>query len=251
MPALCCAPPSTASRPSPSCSPAGAGIAQFAATFNGSGEPLPPQSPRRHGAPRDRHCERNLGGRILKDTPVTSVAQREDGVSVALTSDGQRLSTPREPSWSPPLHLSTRRIVTTCRPISQPHSRRSRYGPYVVGCVPDRRVGCACRGTTSTRWSSPATLVQHALQHREHLRDAGPRKPGGSITVYGAANLARALARRATRSSPRLSARSARVFPQTHGIIKEVLVQRWPQGIPYSTPGRSTYQDRSSSRSIK
>jgi len=34
----------------------------------------------------------------------------------------------------------------------------------------------------------------------------------------------------------------AAVFPETHGIVKEVIVQRWEQGIPYSSPGRSVHQ---------
>ena len=119
-----------------------------------------------------------------------------------------------------------------------------RYGPYVVAAfLTDERVRMP--------WDDLYALVAPKRSFNMFfntvnvLRDAGPRKPGGSITVYGAANLARALAEASDEVVAETFARDLRaIFPQAHGITKEVLVHRWPQGIPYSAPGRSTYQER-------
>jgi protoporphyrinogen oxidase len=77
------------------------------------------------------------------------------------------------------------------------------------------------------------------------LRQAPERKPGGSLTVYGAAGLGERLLQEDDRTVVRTFSRDLRaVFPATEGILEEVMVQRWTQGIPYSTPGRSAHQPR-------
>jgi oxygen-dependent protoporphyrinogen oxidase len=32
------------------------------------------------------------------------------------------------------------------------------------------------------------------------------------------------------------------LFPQSRGLVREIIVQRWPQGAPYSFPNRATLQ---------
>jgi oxygen-dependent protoporphyrinogen oxidase len=75
------------------------------------------------------------------------------------------------------------------------------------------------------------------------LRRHGGRKPGGSLMVYGSASRgARLLDLCDEAVADRFTRELATVFPETNGIVKEVIVQRWEQGIPYSSPGRSLHQ---------
>jgi oxygen-dependent protoporphyrinogen oxidase len=79
------------------------------------------------------------------------------------------------------------------------------------------------------------------------LRDPGlppdSRVPHGSFMVYAAADRGRAMlelddAAIAARFADDLAA----VFPAVRGKIREVLVQRWPRGLPYPHVGRAGLQ---------
>ena len=77
------------------------------------------------------------------------------------------------------------------------------------------------------------------------LRSSTERRPGGSLTVYGAATLGARLLDESDETVIDTFARDLRaVFPATERIVKEVVTQRWEHGIPYSTPGRSVHQSR-------
>jgi protoporphyrinogen oxidase len=76
------------------------------------------------------------------------------------------------------------------------------------------------------------------------LRTAPARLPGGSLTAYGAASLGEALlALPDAELADALVADVATVFPAVHDVVEEVVVQRWPQGIPFARPGRGSLQE--------
>jgi protoporphyrinogen oxidase len=61
--------------------------------------------------------------------------------------------------------------------------------------------------------------------------------------VYGASELARRLADSTDDEVTAAFLRDlAAIFPGLPALVTETEVQRWPQGIPYSTPGRHDWQ---------
>jgi oxygen-dependent protoporphyrinogen oxidase len=84
------------------------------------------------------------------------------------------------------------------------------------------------------------------------LRDkARPRQPGGSLMVYAAAGFARRLAGLSDAAvADRFVGDLNDLYPQTRGIVEEVVVHRWERGLPYPRVGRSRLQ-RSLTRSLE
>jgi hypothetical protein len=70
------------------------------------------------------------------------------------------------------------------------------------------------------------------------------RAPGGSLMVYGASRLGRKLLELSDDDVRRTFARDLEaVLPEVRGYIEEIVVHRWPEGIPYSRPGRHLHQE--------
>jgi oxygen-dependent protoporphyrinogen oxidase len=70
-----------------------------------------------------------------------------------------------------------------------------------------------------------------------------PRRPGGSLMVYAAADLARRLdGLDDAEVERRFLSDLHDLYPQTRGIVEETVIQRWPRGLPYPRPGRSLLQ---------
>jgi oxygen-dependent protoporphyrinogen oxidase len=75
------------------------------------------------------------------------------------------------------------------------------------------------------------------------IRRPGPREPGGTLMVYSAAGLADALADRDHEEIARIYTDDvARIFPEVEGHIREVVIRRWPHGLPHPRPGRHLLQ---------
>jgi hypothetical protein len=61
--------------------------------------------------------------------------------------------------------------------------------------------------------------------------------------IYGASDLARRLLDRSDDQVRDVFLRDlAAIFPELPGMVKEMEVQRWPEGIPFSAPGRHRWQ---------
>ena len=72
----------------------------------------------------------------------------------------------------------------------------------------------------------------------------GPRQPGGTLMVYGGAGLARRLFEKSDEGiRDTMLSDLHELFPETRGIIEEVLVQRWTHTVPYASPGRHLVQE--------
>ncbi|MFO1058622.1 MAG: FAD-dependent oxidoreductase [Dongiaceae bacterium] len=120
---------------------------------------------------------------------------------------------------------------------------RFRYTPFVVaglftgetGAMPwDDLYAVAVPGRSFCMLFNPANA----------LRGAGPRRPGGSLVVYAVADRAAALLPLADREIERryLDDLTA-IFPQLRGIVREVVIQRWPLGTALGYPGRAADVD--------
>jgi protoporphyrinogen/coproporphyrinogen III oxidase len=118
-----------------------------------------------------------------------------------------------------------------------------RYGPYVVGAFLTGETGrMPWDGlyalATPGRSFSMLFNTANVLRSRE-----GPRRPGGSLMVYAAADGARALAGLDDDEvRARFRADLCGVFPEAEAVLTEVLVQRWERGLPYAAVGRGRLQ---------
>src|SRR5581483_4436230 len=129
------------------------------------------------------------------------------------------------------------------RPATAAALRRVAYGPYAVAAL-----------LTNERRPMPWDGIYALVAARKRfnmlfntasvLRAAPARLPGGSLTAYGAASLGEALlALPDAELADALVAYVATVFPAVHDVVEEVVVQRWPQGIPFARPGRGSLQE--------
>jgi len=75
------------------------------------------------------------------------------------------------------------------------------------------------------------------------LRTGGRREPGGSLMVYAAAELARSLEGSSDAQVERVFLDDlVERFPALRGSVSEVVIRRWPNGVPHPSPGRSRLQ---------
>jgi hypothetical protein len=71
------------------------------------------------------------------------------------------------------------------------------------------------------------------------------RRSGRSLMVYGASDLARRLLDQTDDHVRDVFLRDlGAIFPELPGLVTEIEVQRWPEGIPFSAPGRHRSLDR-------
>jgi oxygen-dependent protoporphyrinogen oxidase len=220
---------------------AGAGIAQFAATFNAAGSLYQRTLAGGTGVFIDQ-MEAMLGGRIVTHAVVGEVANTEHGVRVTIERpSGATTINARAAIVATPAFV-TRRIVAALPPALEQALQSIRYGPYVVA-------GFLTGERAATPWDTIYALVVAAKSfnmffNTVSIRRGQPeRQPGGSLTVYGAASLGADLLEHSDEEVVESFVRDLRaVFPATDQLVEEVIVQRWPQGIPYSIPGRSSHQ---------
>ncbi len=75
-------------------------------------------------------------------------------------------------------------------------------------------------------------------------RTHGERKPGGSLMLFrGGPKAAAMMALSDQEIIGPMLADLERLYPQAKGIVRETVVQRWPQGAPYGFVGRAALQD--------
>jgi oxygen-dependent protoporphyrinogen oxidase len=222
---------------------AGAGITQFAATFSGKGSVFHRVLPGGSSVLVER-LEDALRGRIVTRAPVTNVVNALNGVSVVVSHAGSAATIDADAAIVATPAFVTRRILER-QPAGLARALDSiRYGPYVVAAF-------LTAETARMPWddvyalASARTSFNMFFNNANVLRQSSERKPGGSLTVYGAAGLGERLLQEDDDTVIRTFARDLRaVFPTTETIVEEVMVQRWTHGIPYSTPGRSAHQPR-------
>ena len=220
---------------------AGGGIAQFAATFSGDGSLY--HRNLHGGTGRLAEClTTELAGRLRTSTRVVRVREAERGVHVdAVDEAGELRIAASAAVVATPAH-ATAELVEGLPPTLDSALRAIRYGPYVVAAFltnEQRRMP----------WDDIYALVVARKRFNMFfntasvLRSSPERLPGGSLTVYGAASLGDELLRMSdTEVSDALLTDLATVFPTVRNVVEEVVVQRWPKGIPFAWPGRGALQ---------
>jgi oxygen-dependent protoporphyrinogen oxidase len=222
---------------------AGAGITQFAATFNGGSSLYHRNLPGGTGVLVER-LDQALAGRIVRSAKVRRVVNTPEGVRLTVGHAGAEVEVAAAAAVVATPAFVTKRIVAG-QPERLARALDSiRYGPYVVAAY-------LTNEQRAMPWDRLYAVVVAARSFNMFfntanvLRTSTERRPGGSLTVYGAASLGARLLDESDETVIDTFARDLRaVFPATERIVKEVVTQRWEHGIPYSTPGRSVHQSR-------
>jgi protoporphyrinogen/coproporphyrinogen III oxidase len=220
---------------------AGAGITQFAATFSGRASLYNRNLVGGTGV-LVKTLEQALADKLVKNARVKRVANTDGGATLTVEHDGTDVEVSASAVVVATPAYVTRAIVDG---LPEPLARALssiRYGPYVVAALLtgesrpmpwDDLYAAVVGGCSFNMFFNTANV----------LRRNGGRKPGGSLMVYGSATRgARLLDLSDEAVADRFARELATVFPETNGIVKEVIVQRWEQGIPYSSPGRGLHQ---------
>lgn len=220
---------------------AGAGMAQFAATFS------PPGTSLHHNLPGGASRLVDALAGSIKDSlrtscPVTAVRQHDGHAEVQWLDHGTtQRATARHVIVATPASAA-REIIKDLPSEMAEGLAAIKYGPYVVAAL-------LTSEQSATRWDdiyamvTPGRAFNMFFNTASTLRGTGPRRPGGSLMVYGASDLARRLAWHTDDQVKDVFLRDlAAIFPELPGLVTEIEIQRWPAGIPFSVPGRHRWQ---------
>ena len=186
---------------------------------------------------------RRLGERVVTGAQVTEVARAEDGVRVRYRRGGREEEVrSRCVIVTVPAPVA-RGIVRELPPETAAALDAIVYGPFVVA-------GILTGENEPMPWDdiysvltvdSPFNML---FNHANALRvPGGRREPGGALMVYAGANRARRLLDRSDEEIEAIvTADLERLYPETKGIVREIIVQRWEHAIPFAAPGRAGVQ---------
>ena len=91
--------------------------------------------------------------------------------------------------------------------------------------------------------ATPGRAFDMFTNQAHALRKAGPRRPGGSLMLFGGGHRAAELS---TASDEVIASTFIRdleaLYPEARGIVAEARVQRWPLGNVFARPGRHHLQ---------
>jgi oxygen-dependent protoporphyrinogen oxidase len=116
-----------------------------------------------------------------------------------------------------------------------------RYGAFLSAAVLTGETG-------PMPWDNNYAIATPGLSFSVFFNQAstlrvGPRRPGGSLMLFrGARGAAELLKLPDEEIARRFQHDLEQLFPEARGIVREIKVQRWPQGAPYSFPGRAALQ---------
>ncbi len=185
---------------------------------------------------------RELGPRVLTESPVRAVMRTDGGVVVEFARDGRVHEISARAAIVAVPAYSARRMITDLPENVAGALDRITYGPYVVGSflttettrMPYDRVYAA---------ATPKASFNMLFNTANALRRGGRREPGGSLMVYAAAKLARALWDRPdTEVEQRFLDDLYERFPDLRGTVREAGIRRWELGVPHPRPGRHLLQ---------
>jgi protoporphyrinogen/coproporphyrinogen III oxidase len=186
---------------------------------------------------------RRLNGRVLTEAPVTRVSRGPDGVRVGYRHHDAEAEVEARCAIVTVPAPKARTIVADLPAETAAALDAVRYGPFVVG-------GILTGETGPMPWDDVYSILTvdgsftMLFNHGSSLRTPGrPREPGGALMVYAGADAARRLF---DKTDDEIAATFAddlsRLYPQARGIVREVIVQRWENAIPFAAPGRSRVQ---------
>jgi oxygen-dependent protoporphyrinogen oxidase len=185
-----------------------------------------------------------LGDAVRLGTSATEVTETPDAVEVAYRApDGStgRLSA-QAAVLAVPAYAALA-VAPGLRADTRSALEQIPYGPYVVGAfLTDERRPMPWDGIYAL--ATPQRSFSMLFNTANVLRRPGrSREPGGSLMVYAAADLARALAEQDDTEIERSFRDDLfAIYPDARRVVREVVIHRWERGLPYPRPGRAALQ---------
>ena len=183
-----------------------------------------------------------LAEKLVLNAKVLSVEREPGGVVVQYEHGGERrTAVARAAVVATPAHVTT--AILGGVPQALTHALAEiPYGPYVVVAFLVDRPG-------PLPWDEIYALATPGrsfgmLFNTTNALGTGAGSPrSGSLMAYAAAGLGRdALALDDDEVRRRFLADLVGLFPEAHSVVREMVVQRWPLGLPYPRVGRSRLQ---------
>ena len=182
-----------------------------------------------------------LGDRARLGATVESLVQHPDHVEIVYREGGeQRRVTALQAVVATQAHI-TARIVRDLPPETAAALGAIRYGAFLSAAVLTTETG-------PMPWDNNYAIATPGLSFGVFFNQAstlrtGPRQPGGSLMLFRGSKGAAELMELTDREiEARFLADLEKLYPQTRGIVREIAVARWPNGAPYSFPGRAALQ---------
>ena len=179
---------------------------------------------------------------IETGSTVARVEQDADGVRVTVRrGDGERVITASAAVLAVPAPVAAE-VVAGLPADTEAALRTVHYGPYVVGAFLVEGEALPWRGLYAV--ATPGRSFSMAYNIGNVQEDPSlPRPRHGSVMVYTAASQGRRLLEE---DDETIVARYRRdlceVFPGCEGRIRDVVLQRWPRGLPFAHVGRGRLQ---------
>jgi protoporphyrinogen/coproporphyrinogen III oxidase len=185
---------------------------------------------------------RELGDRVLTDSPARTVTRTAEGVLVEFTRSGRvQTVSARAAVVAAPAYAARRMIADLPEDVATALERIA-YGPFVVGSfLTGETTRMPYDGIYAA--ATPKASFNMLFNMANALRRGGRREPGGSLMVYAAAKLARQIWDRPDAEvEQRFLADLYERFPELRGVVREAVIQRWELGAPHPRPGRHLLQ---------
>ncbi len=185
---------------------------------------------------------RRLGNRVMTGAAVEEVATTTNGRRVRFTVAGQaHEASAANVVMATPAHV-TRRIVRDLPAETAAALDRIAYGPFVCASILTAETG-------RMPWDEVYAIVVAGrsfnmfYNHANVLREPGRRRPGGSLMVFAGGALGhRLLDITDDQVRETMLGDLQDLYPEVRGIVREVVITRWPQGLAYARPGRHSIQ---------
>ena len=184
-----------------------------------------------------------LGDRVLTGTRVEEVVADDDGVRVRYVGGGQLCDVhARYAVVATPAYV-TRSIVRNLPEETDRALGEVVYGPYVVAAFLTGETGpMPYDGVYAVAVAKKSFNMLFNMANVLRTRES-PREPGGSLMVYSGAHLGRQMLELTDEQIVGRYMDDLRdVYPDARRAVREVVLQRWEQGLPYPRPGRYRLQ---------
>lgn len=182
-----------------------------------------------------------LGDRLKLGAAVTAVTAKDNHVEVTYRSGGEERRLQARQAIVATQADRARDIIRGLPDDTAAALGQIRYGAFLSAAVLTDEAG-------PMPWDNNYAIATPGLSFGVFFNLAstlrqGPRRPGGSLMLFrGARGAAGLMQGSDAEIALRFQADLERLFPAARGIVREIIVQRWPQGAPYSFPGRAALQ---------
>ncbi len=182
-----------------------------------------------------------LGERVVVGAPVSNVIADKDGVTIDYTVGGRARQARAKAVIFATKAQTTARLAPGLPAETLDALNAMKYGTFVVG-------GIVTAETGPMPWDGIYAVAAvnrsfNMLFNTVNITRTGPRKPGGSLMVYGGGGLGDRLLQK-TDDEIRVAFTKdiEEIFPQAKGVIQEIIIRRLPGAQPFPFPGRHKYQ---------